>query len=156
MILNILLAYCTLEVAFTKSTLRALIAIVAIFTLASIYTIFNKELFVGFSYALVYIGAIVIVFIIVVLLVDHYQVNVRTNIPSNIAPKILISGIIMSSLFTTNTLVLGLLFPSKENYFDEGGVSAIIGSIGLGDASGTILGLGLVLLLAIVAPLLNE
>jgi len=111
---------------------------------------------VGFSYGLVYIGAIVIVFIIVILLVDHYQVNIRTNLHSNVAPKILISGALISILFSTNTLVLGFLFPSKENYFDEGGVSAIIGAIGLGDASGTILGLGIVLLLAIVAPLINE
>jgi hypothetical protein len=65
-------------------------------------------------------------------------------------------GALVSILFSTPTITLGLLFPSKENYFDEGGVSAIIGTIGLGDASGTILGLGIVLLLAIVAPLLNE
>jgi len=69
--------------------LIALLALVFVFIVISFATVAQGQFFIGISYALVYIGAIAVVFVLVVLLVDHYHTNF-TNKQSRIGKYVLL------------------------------------------------------------------
>lgn len=106
-----LLFYYTLELAFTGSTIRAILILISIFTYISIHICFGKELFLSLSYAVIYIGALTVIFLGLIILVDHHQLYVKGTSSARLIFKFLLTEILLEQLILMEISTLGMRSP---------------------------------------------
>jgi NADH-ubiquinone oxidoreductase chain 6 len=78
--------YCSLIVLFSgiaviiiKNPIGSLIALIAVYGFISIYLMFTGLTFIGFSYIIVYIGAVSILFLFILMLIDIRTSELQIN-----------------------------------------------------------------------------
>lgn len=85
------LAYTVFNTGQANSTPRALIYFVASFALSSVAIVCQGNLFLGLSYVVVYIGAVAVVYVFAILLIDSYQTGLTG---AELSPA---SGLVLSA-----------------------------------------------------------
>ena len=79
--INSLLALCSLALAFTPTLISSLILFVSLYVIAGTSFIFHScGSFLGLSYIIVYTGAVAVLFVFVVLLVENQHLNLTGSI----------------------------------------------------------------------------
>ena len=79
LLLCLLVGICSAGVCLSSSMLGALLLFVSSFALTSVIILVQGGLFIGLGYAVVYMGAIAIVFVFAVLAMDNQPVDDRAR-----------------------------------------------------------------------------
>lgn len=79
LLLCLLVGICSAGVGLSSSMLGALLLFVSSFALTSVIILVQGGLFIGLGYAVVYMGAIAIVFVFAVLAMDNQPVDDRAR-----------------------------------------------------------------------------
>lgn len=118
-----------------KNPINALICLIALFGIISVYLIFCGLDYIGFSYLIVYIGAVSILFLFILMLISirtsELQSNNSNSIPLGLFTLIILDYILIETIpynLTINSYMGNLYneFTTKENYIDY--LSTILGA----------------------------
>jgi NADH-ubiquinone oxidoreductase chain 6 len=109
-----------------KNPINALICLIALFGIISVYLIFCGLDYIGFSYLIVYIGAVSILFLFILMLISirtsELQSNNSNSIPLGLFTLIILDYILIDTIPYNITVInsyMGNLyneFTAKDNY----------------------------------------
>lgn len=150
MYLPTLIGLCSWGVGRVASILEALIFFVGAFTLITTCLLTHGLVFIGLNYAVVYMGAIAVVFVFAVLAIDTHRASV------NLGPKSSSNGIpaAVAGGFTGGVLSEGLyLFATPSNNPSlQGEEVLVLTGLIFNEAPLILIGAGLILLFAMIGP----
>lgn len=153
-IVNLGLVICCFGLALTSSAVGGLIFFVAIFALAAAQFMLSSQVFVGLGYIVVYAGAIAVLFVFVVLLVDSQRLNLaqsrNTWLYNNYLALSVIIALAMAETYAKNSYPCSLL---SEHALEALHSPSFIGLSAYGDILSTLVFVGLVLVLATIGPI---
>jgi NADH-ubiquinone oxidoreductase chain 6 len=123
-LLPILAVVAGIFVISTKNAIISVFNLIVLYILVAFYLIFIGITYLGISYIVVYIGAIAILFLFVIMMIDIEVIDKRNN---NYLPLLflLLSGFLFT--LKNNLYNLGLIkmkslsFKEKDFYFNENG-----------------------------------
>nr|YP_010259462.1 NADH dehydrogenase subunit 6 [Stachybotrys chlorohalonata]UIX25758.1 NADH dehydrogenase subunit 6 [Stachybotrys chlorohalonata] len=112
-----------------KNPINALICLIALFGIISVYLIFCGLDYIGFSYLIVYIGAVSILFLFILMLISirtsELQSNNSNSIPLGLFTLIILDYILIDTIPYNITVInsyMGNLyneFTAKDNYINS-------------------------------------
>jgi len=112
-----------------KNPINALICLIALFGIISVYLIFCGLDYIGFSYLIVYIGAVSILFLFILMLISirtsELQSNNSNSIPLGLFTLIILDYILIDTIPYNITVInsyIGSLyngFTAKDNYINS-------------------------------------
>jgi NADH-ubiquinone oxidoreductase chain 6 len=76
---SIIVLLCGISVIIVKNPIGSLIALIAVYGMISVFLIFIGLTFIGFSYIIVYIGAVSILFLFILMLINVRTSELHTN-----------------------------------------------------------------------------
>lgn len=76
---SIIVLLCGISVIVVKNPIGSLIALIAVYGMISVFLIFVGLTFIGFSYIIVYIGAVSILFLFILMLINVRTSELHTN-----------------------------------------------------------------------------
>ena len=97
-ILSIIATILGIAVIINKNPIGSLLWLIGLFGIVSIYLIFSGLTFIGFSYLIVYIGAVSILFLFILMLIDIRTSELQSN-NSNSIPLALFISIFLNYVF---------------------------------------------------------
>lgn len=98
-ILSIIALFFGISIIISKNPIESLLYLIGLFASIAIYLIASGLTFIGFSYLIVYIGAVSILFLFILMLINIRTSELQSN-NSNSIPLALFIGILLSySLF---------------------------------------------------------
>ena len=151
MYLPALVGLCSWGVGRVASILEALMFFVGAFALISICLLTQGLVFIGLNYAVVYIGAIAIVFIFAILAIDTHRASVDLGIKtSNAGAVTTIAGMITAGYLNKSLYLFS--FP-HSNPSLQGEEIIPLGSLIFNEAPLILITAGLILLFAIIGPI---
>ena len=108
-----------IAVITTKNPIQSLISLIGLFGFIAVYLIFCGLTFIGFSYLIVYIGAVSILFLFILMLINIRTSELQSN-TSNSIPLTIFIGIIFSNfLFPMLPYDIAMLSNFYNNYFSD-------------------------------------
>lgn len=151
---NRLLALCSLALALAPTLISSLILFVSLYVAAGAsFLLHSSGSFLGLSYIVVYTGAVAVLFVFVVLLVENQHLNLAgSTLPGRRHSRLLTVGSFgyVRIKLTIPFLVLSLSSPLPLQ--EE--VTAALGSLAYGEHGAVLVLAGWVLLTATVRPVL--
>src|SRR3954451_22932866 len=112
-IISILSVFCGILVIVNKNPVISVLFLIGLFASVSSYLIILGLSFIGLSYLIVYIGAVSILFLFILMLINIRISELQSN-TSNSIPLTIIIGIIIS-YFLFQMLPYGILISSHLN-----------------------------------------
>jgi NADH-ubiquinone oxidoreductase chain 6 len=108
-ILSITASVFGIAVIINKNPIGSLLWLIGLFGLISIYLIISGLTFIGFSYLIVYIGAVSILFLFILMLIDIRTSELQSNNSNSIPLALLISIFWNYALFNVLPYYLSIL-----------------------------------------------
>lgn len=112
---SILAVLCAILTIINKNPIVSVLFLICLFVLISGYLIFIGMNFIGISYLLVYIGAVSILFLFILMLINIRISEIQTETSNSLPLTVLISIIFYSILYS----ILPYLSSVKENNSSE-------------------------------------
>jgi NADH-ubiquinone oxidoreductase chain 6 len=118
-LLSILAAVLGISVITNKNPIGALLWLIGLFGIISIYLILSGLTFIGFSYLVVYIGAVSILFLFILMLIDIRTSELQSNNSNSIPLALFVSIFLSYALFQILPYYLAILnsYSNKLNIF---------------------------------------
>lgn len=125
--IEIFFLFSGLSVIITKNPIVSVLFLISLFLLVSIYLITIGIYFIGISYLLVYIGAVSILFLFILMLIDIRISELHTETMNNILISLLLGIYIyipISLIYTNinisnNNIFLGFIYNIFVNSYNE-------------------------------------
>lgn len=111
---SVLAIFCAILTITNKNPIVSVLFLICLFVLISGYLILIGMNFIGLSYLLVYIGAISILFLFILMLINVRVSEIQTETSNSIPLAILISILFYSILYET----IPFLSPKSDNSHD--------------------------------------
>lgn len=111
---SVLAIFCAILTITNKNPIVSVLFLICLFVLISGYLILIGMNFIGISYLLVYIGAISILFLFILMLINVRVSEIQTETSNSIPLAILISILFYSILYET----IPFLSPKSDNSHD--------------------------------------
>jgi NADH-ubiquinone oxidoreductase chain 6 len=108
-ILGILSVLAGIMVITNKNPIGSLISLIMLFGVISVYLIFCGLTFIGFSYLIVYIGAVSILFLFILMLINIRSSELQSNNSNSIPLALFITLLLNYILFNVFSYSLGVL-----------------------------------------------
>ena len=105
-IISLLAILCGILVIISKNPIESLLYLIGLFASIAIYLITSGLTFIGFSYLIVYIGAVSILFLFILMLI-----NIRTSELQNNSSNSIFLAIIITLIFN---YILQALLPNNK------------------------------------------
>jgi hypothetical protein len=143
--------FCAAGVSLSAGMLETLILFVGSFGLVTIGLLIQGVLFIGLGYMVVYMGAITVIFVFAVLVVDSKQVNVPRSQLNSYGGGVLLACALGGFGFPEG----GKLGHVPEGNFAPSGKELFaLGSLSFGESGNVLLTIGLTLLFVIMGPVM--
>jgi NADH-ubiquinone oxidoreductase chain 6 len=110
-VLQILIVICGIFIIINKNPIISILYLIGLFLSVSLYLIVLNVTFVGISYLLVYIGAVSILFLFILMLIDIRISELHENNKNNIY-----LGVIISILFYSIFNNINVAYQNTYNY----------------------------------------
>lgn len=110
-LLQIIIIICGIFIIINKNPIISILYLIGLFLSVSLYLIILNITFVGISYLLVYIGAVSILFLFILMLIDIRISELHENNKNNIY-----LGIIISILFYSIFNNINISYQNTYNY----------------------------------------
>jgi NADH-ubiquinone oxidoreductase chain 6 len=110
-VLQILIIICGIFIIINKNPIISILYLIGLFLSVSLYLIVLNVTFVGISYLLVYIGAVSILFLFILMLIDIRISELHENNKNNIY-----LGIVISILFYSIFNNINIAYQNTYNY----------------------------------------
>jgi NADH-ubiquinone oxidoreductase chain 6 len=110
-VLQILIVICGIFIIINKNPIISILYLIGLFLSVSLYLIVLNVTFVGISYLLVYIGAVSILFLFILMLIDIRISELHENNKNNIY-----LGIVISILFYSIFNNINVAYQNTYNY----------------------------------------
>jgi NADH-ubiquinone oxidoreductase chain 6 len=110
-VLQILIIICGIFIIINKNPIISILYLIGLFLSVSLYLIVLNITFVGISYLLVYIGAVSILFLFILMLIDIRISELHENNKNNIY-----LGIVISILFYSIFNNINIAYQNTYNY----------------------------------------
>ena len=141
---------CAAGVSLSPGILEALILFVGSFALVAVGLFMQGSVFIGLGYTIVYIGAIAVVFVFAVLVMDSH----RTGSPWD-QPPYRSAGVILMCLSLNSFPWQGKLIQAPNTSFNpQEEELSFLGTLSFGGGAGILLTVGFILLFVILGPIL--
>ena len=112
-IMTVLAIFCAISVIVNKNPIISVLFLIGLFASISSYLIILGLNFIGLSYLIVYIGAVSILFLFILMLINIRTSELQSN-TSNSIPLTILIGIVIS-YFLFQMLPYGILISSHLN-----------------------------------------
>jgi NADH-ubiquinone oxidoreductase chain 6 len=148
-----LLVLFGLFVIITKNPIISVFFLIILFLSVSIYLILTGIVYIGISYLLVYIGAVSILFLFTLMLIDIRISELLTETNNNLYLSINITILFFGSIYFYNYMDNNVLFNNKQYIFFnswEGSLTEYIDIIAIGNIIYTNLFIWLIISLLIL------
>src|SRR5258708_18548670 len=110
--LEFIIILSAIFIIISRNTIISVLFLIGLFLFIAIYLIIIGLNFIGLSYLLVYIGAVSILFLFILMLIDIRLSELQTNTNNSILLSILI-GVLYYNIFTKNLNIYNLM---SSNY----------------------------------------
>jgi NADH-ubiquinone oxidoreductase chain 6 len=114
-LLSLIASVLGISVITNKNPIGALLWLIGLFGIISIYLILSGLTFIGFSYLIVYIGAVSILFLFILMLIDIRTSELQSNNSNSIPLALFVSIFLSYALFQILPYYLAIL----NNYYNK-------------------------------------
>jgi NADH-ubiquinone oxidoreductase chain 6 len=115
---SVLAVFCAILTIINKNPIVSVLFLICLFVLISGYLIFIGMNFIGLSYLLVYIGAVSILFLFILMLINVRISEIQTETSNSLPLAILISIIFYSILYEIIPFLSQSQSVTNKNYSD--------------------------------------
>jgi len=151
LVVSLIAGICAAGVSLSPGILEALILFVGAFALITIGLLSQGILFMGLGYTVVYIGAITIVFVFAVLVMDSHQINLPRDLPSPYGVGAVLACMSVSPFFLEGSKLGHAPGPNPSLYTEE---LNFLGNLAYSGAVETLLSVGFILLFVMLGPVI--
>jgi NADH-ubiquinone oxidoreductase chain 6 len=117
-IVSLIAILCGIAVIISKNPIHSVLFLIGLFVCISSYLIFLGLTFIGLSYLIIYIGAVSILFLFILMLINIRNSELQSNTSNSLPLIVLVSISLISSLLQilpNNILLLGQIFSNNNN-----------------------------------------